>query len=144
MAARRRRRSLCLTSTPTTPRSRSCTGRATKSGCSRSPTRTTPSTGPTATTTPGWQKWLAAGQSQQKNVLESFLKCFHYRLIIERFANISDGTVVGVRAPFLRVGGRRVQISSDDHCHCPGWRERAVRHDGRSVLRLRLLHHCSS
>merc|ERR1712203_19489 len=27
------------------------------------------------------------------------------RLIIERFANISDGTVVGVRAPFLRVGG---------------------------------------
>merc|ERR1711962_1040291 len=27
------------------------------------------------------------------------------RLIIERFANIGDGTVVGVRAPFLRVGG---------------------------------------
>jgi len=27
------------------------------------------------------------------------------RLIIERFANITDGTVVGVRAPFLRVGG---------------------------------------
>jgi hypothetical protein len=26
-------------------------------------------------------------------------------LIIERFANISDGTVVGIRAPFLRVGG---------------------------------------
>jgi len=27
------------------------------------------------------------------------------RLIIERFANISDGTITGVRAPFLRVGG---------------------------------------
>ena len=27
------------------------------------------------------------------------------RLIIERFANITDGTVVGVRAPYLRVGG---------------------------------------
>merc|ERR1712066_916677 len=27
------------------------------------------------------------------------------RLIIERFANISDGTIPGVRAPFLRVGG---------------------------------------
>jgi hypothetical protein len=26
-------------------------------------------------------------------------------LIIERFANITDGTVVGVRAPYLRVGG---------------------------------------
>jgi len=27
------------------------------------------------------------------------------RLITERFANITDGTVVGVRAPYLRVGG---------------------------------------
>jgi len=27
------------------------------------------------------------------------------RLIIERFANISDGSVIGVRAPYLRVGG---------------------------------------
>eukprot|EP00088_Acartia_fossae_P022662 TRINITY_DN237_c0_g1_i4.p1 TRINITY_DN237_c0_g1~~TRINITY_DN237_c0_g1_i4.p1 ORF type:complete len:560 (-),score=134.94 TRINITY_DN237_c0_g1_i4:328-2007(-) len=27
------------------------------------------------------------------------------RLIVERFANITDGTVVGVRAPYLRVGG---------------------------------------
>jgi len=27
------------------------------------------------------------------------------RLIIERFANITDGTVIGVRAPYLRVGG---------------------------------------
>jgi len=27
------------------------------------------------------------------------------RLIIERFANITDGTVTGIRAPFLRVGG---------------------------------------
>jgi hypothetical protein len=27
------------------------------------------------------------------------------RLIIERFANITDGTVVGVRAPYLRIGG---------------------------------------
>jgi len=27
------------------------------------------------------------------------------RLIVEKFANITDGTVVGVRAPYLRVGG---------------------------------------
>ena len=27
------------------------------------------------------------------------------RLIIERFANITDGSVIGVRAPYLRVGG---------------------------------------
>ena len=27
------------------------------------------------------------------------------RLIIEKFANITDGTVVGVRAPYLLVGG---------------------------------------
>uniref|UniRef100_T1IYW5 Chitin-binding type-2 domain-containing protein n=1 Tax=Strigamia maritima TaxID=126957 RepID=T1IYW5_STRMM len=27
------------------------------------------------------------------------------RLIIEKFANISDGSVIGVRAPYLRVGG---------------------------------------
>jgi hypothetical protein len=27
------------------------------------------------------------------------------RLIVERFANITDGSVVGVRAPYLRVGG---------------------------------------
>lgn len=27
------------------------------------------------------------------------------RLIIERFANITDGSVIGLRAPFLRVGG---------------------------------------
>jgi len=27
------------------------------------------------------------------------------RLIVERFANITDGTVVGIRAPYLRVGG---------------------------------------
>ena len=26
------------------------------------------------------------------------------RLIIERFANITDGSVIGVRAPYLRVG----------------------------------------
>ena len=100
-AALRKQRSLCRTSTPTTPRSKSCTGRATRSVYSRSPTRTTPSTGRRATMTPGWQRWPAAGQ---------FLKVFRYfltfpwcRLIIERFANISDGTVVGVRAPFLRV-----------------------------------------
>lgn len=29
------------------------------------------------------------------------------RLIIERFANISDGSVVGIRAPYLRVGGNK-------------------------------------
>jgi len=29
------------------------------------------------------------------------------RLIVERFANISDGTVIGLRAPYLRVGGNR-------------------------------------
>jgi len=29
------------------------------------------------------------------------------RLIIERFANITDGTIAGVRAPFLRVGGNK-------------------------------------
>ncbi|XKL69300.1 hypothetical protein PGB90_007069 [Kerria lacca] len=29
------------------------------------------------------------------------------RLIVERFANISDGSVVGVRAPYLRVGGNK-------------------------------------
>merc|ERR1712223_2289710 len=29
------------------------------------------------------------------------------RLIIERFANITDGTITGVRAPFLRVGGNK-------------------------------------
>jgi hypothetical protein len=29
------------------------------------------------------------------------------RLIIERFANITDGSVIGVRAPYLRVGGNK-------------------------------------
>ena len=29
------------------------------------------------------------------------------RLITERFANITDGSVIGVRAPFLRVGGNK-------------------------------------
>merc|ERR1712020_128558 len=29
------------------------------------------------------------------------------RLIIERFANITEGTITGVRAPFLRVGGNK-------------------------------------
>ncbi|XP_023337076.1 uncharacterized protein LOC111708056 [Eurytemora carolleeae] len=29
------------------------------------------------------------------------------RLIVERFANITDGSVIGVRAPFLRVGGNK-------------------------------------
>lgn len=29
------------------------------------------------------------------------------RLIIERFANISDGSIIGVRAPYLRVGGNK-------------------------------------
>ncbi|KAH1004525.1 hypothetical protein HUJ05_005324 [Dendroctonus ponderosae] len=29
------------------------------------------------------------------------------RLIIERFANLSDGSIIGVRAPYLRVGGNR-------------------------------------
>jgi hypothetical protein len=28
-------------------------------------------------------------------------------LIIERFANITDGSVIGVRAPYLRVGGNK-------------------------------------
>jgi len=36
------------------------------------------------------------------------------RLIIERFANISDGSVIGVRAPFLRVGGNtQFQMMND-------------------------------
>jgi hypothetical protein len=34
-----------------------------------------------------------------------YLFLMYGRLIIERFANITDGTVVGVRAPYLRVGG---------------------------------------
>lgn len=29
------------------------------------------------------------------------------RLIIERFANISDGSIIGMRAPYLRVGGNK-------------------------------------
>ncbi|KAG8226867.1 hypothetical protein J437_LFUL006576 [Ladona fulva] len=29
------------------------------------------------------------------------------RLVVERFANITDGSVVGVRAPYLRVGGNK-------------------------------------
>lgn len=29
------------------------------------------------------------------------------RLILERFANITDSSVVGVRAPYLRVGGNK-------------------------------------
>lgn len=29
------------------------------------------------------------------------------RLIVERFANITDGSVIGVRAPYLRVGGNK-------------------------------------
>ena len=29
------------------------------------------------------------------------------RLIIERFANITDNSIIGVRAPYLRVGGNR-------------------------------------
>jgi hypothetical protein len=36
------------------------------------------------------------------------------RLIIERFANITDGSVVGVRAPYLRVGGNtQFQMMND-------------------------------
>jgi len=36
------------------------------------------------------------------------------RLIVERFANITDGTVVGVRAPYLRVGGNeQFEMMSD-------------------------------
>ncbi|TRY71989.1 hypothetical protein TCAL_03956 [Tigriopus californicus] len=29
------------------------------------------------------------------------------RLIVERFANITDGSVIGIRAPYLRVGGNK-------------------------------------
>ena len=29
------------------------------------------------------------------------------RLILERFANITDGSVIGVRAPYLRIGGNK-------------------------------------
>ena len=32
---------------------------------------------------------------------------YFFRLIIERFSNISDGSVIGVRAPYLRVGGNK-------------------------------------
>ena len=36
------------------------------------------------------------------------------RLIVERFANITDGSVIGVRAPFLRVGGnKQFEMMSD-------------------------------
>ena len=91
----------------------------------------------------GWLKWLAAGQL----LLIVFVGLIQYspdfRLIIERFANISDGTVVGVRAPFLRVGVLHITniwLIYDDHRDL-GWRQRAVQHDGRPVLCLRLLHH---
>lgn len=29
------------------------------------------------------------------------------RLVIERFSNITDGSIIGVRAPYLRVGGNK-------------------------------------
>lgn len=29
------------------------------------------------------------------------------RLIIERFANVTDSSIIGVRAPYLRVGGNK-------------------------------------
>lgn len=36
------------------------------------------------------------------------------RLIIERFANITDGSVIGVRAPYLRIGGNtQFQMMND-------------------------------
>ena len=36
------------------------------------------------------------------------------RLIIERFANITDGSVIGMRAPYLRVGGnQQFQMMND-------------------------------
>lgn len=36
------------------------------------------------------------------------------RLIIERFANITDGSIIGVRAPYLRVGGNtQFQMMND-------------------------------
>ena len=95
----------------------------------------------------GWQRWLAAGQllCSIYVVLDGLLlHSLDFRLIIERFANISDGTVVGVRAPFLRVSVLHITImwliTSDDHWDL-GWGQRAVQHDGRPVLCLRLLHH---
>lgn len=36
------------------------------------------------------------------------------RLIIERFANITDGSVIGMRAPYLRVGGNQQFLMMND------------------------------
>ena len=36
------------------------------------------------------------------------------RLIMERFANITDGSVIGIRAPYLRIGGNtQFQMMND-------------------------------
>ena len=71
----------------------------------------------------GWQKWPVIGMYivYDKNShfhlsLNKFLQIFFLfpRLIIERFANITDGSVIGVRAPYLRVGGNtQFQMMND-------------------------------
>merc|ERR1712088_1004251 len=37
------------------------------------------------------------------------------RLIIDKFANITDNSVVGLRAPYLRVGGNRQDCPTRSH-----------------------------
>ena len=64
----------------------------------------------------GWQKWPVIGKQIsffQTKIFNNNIFLF-LRLIIERFANITDGSVIGVRAPYLRVGGNtQFQMMND-------------------------------
>ena len=73
------------------------------------------------------QKYCTKGQGQVLNLHNHFV-CFLSkgtyddwlaemagdRLIMERFANITDGSVIGIRAPYLRIGGNtQFQMMND-------------------------------
>jgi len=70
----------------------------------------------------GWLRWLAIDLSLNGTLISSLISLFEHfkegaterRLIhknnvicVCRFANITDGSIIGCRAPYLRVGGNK-------------------------------------
>jgi hypothetical protein len=56
----------------------------------------------------GWLRWLETGSSLRGKMRKHFILIWkHFKMSLNRFANITDGSIIGCRAPYLRVGGNK-------------------------------------
>jgi hypothetical protein len=66
----------------------------------------------------GWLRWLETVSSSNGKNIVAYVCAFLDKITViyichlefektTRFANVTDGSVIGVRAPYLRIGGNK-------------------------------------